>query len=370
MSRLTRLLTTTGNAAPRPGWTLGTLLVLVTAVVLLGNAVGGQEFDRSLATLVVYLVAVVGLYTFVGNSGVFSFGHVGFIAIGAYATAAFRIPQGTKESLFPALPPVTLDPATATLVGGLVAMVAGLVVACVVSRLDGLAAALATFAFLSIVYVVASNLKSVTGGQTGLFGVPLTTTPLTALPWGLVAIVLAWAFGESPSCLRLRATREDDVAARALGIGVWRERVLAFALSAFLSGISGGLLAQYLGTFNPQGFYLDLTLLTIAMLVVGGARSLSGAVLGTVFLALLREWLRTLEGGFIVGPLTVGPHPGLQNLGMAVALLLVLVFIPAGLTRGREIGPFLAALLTPRTRRNPSRAARIAIPAPDEGAPS
>ncbi|MBO9523463.1 MAG: branched-chain amino acid ABC transporter permease [Nocardioidaceae bacterium] len=366
MSALLHRLRGAATDAPRPGWTLGVLVVLVVAVTLGGQALGGAEFDRALSTMLVYLVAVVGLHTFIGNSGVFSFGHVGFIAVGAYTTAAFRIPEGTKEAVFPGLPHTTLSPDAATLAGGIGAGIAGLVVAMVVSRLDGLAAALATFAFLSIVFVVASNLKTVTGGQTGLFGVPLSTTPGAALPWALFAIAVAWAFGETRACLRLRATREDEVAARSLGIGVWRHRVLAFTVSAFLCGIAGGLLAQYLGTFNPQGFYLDLTLLTIAMLVVGGSRSISGAVVGSIFLALVREWLRHLEEGFSFGPLSVGGHPGLQNLGMSIALLAVLLMIPTGLTKGRELGPLVAALLAPRRRRSRATTSRVAVPVNDE----
>lgn len=369
MTRIAENLRVASAAAPRPGWTLVSLFVVVTAVAIGGSSIGGADFDRALSTLLVYLVAVVGLYTFIGNSGVFSFGHVGFVAVGAYTTAAFVIPAGTKEAVFPGMPTMTLNPDLATLAGGLGAGVAGAVVAMVVSRLSGLAAALATFAFLSIVYAVASNLKSVTGGETGVFGVPLTTTPTSALPWALVAIAVAWAFGESRACLRLRATREDEVAARSLGIGVWRQRVLAFTVSAFLCGLAGGLLAQYLGTFNPQGFYLDMTLLTIAMLVVGGARSLSGAVVGSIFLALVREWLRHLEDGFSVADVEVGAHPGLQNLGMAVALLLVLLFIPTGLTRGKELGPFVAALFQTRLTRRP-RATRVVAPLKDEGAAS
>jgi len=357
----------TGTTAPRPWWTLGVLVVLVISVTLVGGALGGAEFDRSLSTMLVYMVAVVGLHTFIGNSGVFSFGHVGFIAVGAYTTAAFRIPEGTKAAVFPGLPQGTLSPDAATLAGGIGAGLVGLVVAMVVCRLDGLAAALATFAFLSIVFVVASNLKTVTGGQTGLFGVPLSTTPGAALPWALFAIAVAWVFGETRACLRLRATREDEVAARSLGIGVWRQRVLAFTVSAFLCGIAGGLLAQYLGTFNPQGFYLDLTLLTIAMLVVGGSRSISGAVLGSIFLALVREWLRHLEDGFALGPLAVGGHPGLQNLGMSIALLAVLLLIPTGLTRGRELGPLVASLVAPRNRRTPPTTPRVTVAFDDEG---
>ena len=354
-------------AVPRPLWTLGSLLVIVVIVTVVGNALGGPILTDATATMCVYIVAVVGTFVFNGNSGVFSFGQVGFVAIGAYSAAAFRIPEGTKQALFPGLPPVTFDPATATLIGGVAAAFVGFVVALLVARVDGLAAALVTFAFLSIVFAIASNLKSITGGQTGLFGVPMTTTPMTALPWVLGAIVVAWAFGETRLCLQLRGTREDEAAAAAIGIGTWRGRVVSFTVSAFLCGISGGMFAQYLGTFNAEGFYLDLSLLTIAMLVVGGARTLSGAVIGAIFLSAVRAWLESLESGFVIGPLQVSAHPGLQDLGTAIALLAVLLFSPAGLTRGREIGP-LVAVTVGRLWRRERDDAPAALPVESQGA--
>ncbi len=348
MSALSQRLRAATTTAPRPGWTLATLFALVVIVALAGQFFGNSAYVRATSTLLVSLIAVVGMYTFIGNSGVFSFGHTGFIAIGAYTTAALRIPDTTKKVLFPSIPAGELGFNEAILVGGIAAGVIGVLVAMVVSRLGGLSAALVTFAFMSIVYVVIANLKPLTGGQTGISGVPLLTTPLTALPWALFAVLVAWAFGESRTSLRLRATREDDVPARSLGISVWRTRVVAFTISAFLCGIAGGVLAQYLGSFNPEAFYLDMTLLTMAMLVVGGARSLSGAVVGTVFLALVREVLRQFESGVAIGPLEITARPGLQNLGVAAALLLVLLFIPSGLTRGRELGAYVAALFSRR----------------------
>lgn len=312
------------------------LIVSVSALVLLCATVGNNSIQRAGAMMLVSMIAVIGLHVFIGNSGVASFGHASFLAIGAYTVAAVRVPSYTKEAMLPDLPGPQLDVVTATLLAGLVAGLVALVFGVVLMRLNGLAAGLSTFALLSIVYVVASNTRTVTGGVSGVFGVPQTTTVTSALPWAIGAILCAWAFAQTKVCLKLRASREDETAARSIGIGVLWERVSSFVLSAFLTGVSGGLLAMYLGSYNPDAFYLSITLLMLAMLVVGGASSLTGAVIGTVVISAMREVLRMIERGVSVGPVSVPSFNGLQELGTAVVLLAILILRPTGLSLGKE----------------------------------
>lgn len=311
------------------------LAAVIVGVTLLASL--GSNLEATTITMLIDLVLVVALYVFVGNSGVFSFGHIGFMAIGAYTAAVLRIPADTKAALFPALPGIEMAALPATLAAGLAAAVVALAIGFPLMRLTGLVAALGTFALLNIVHVVATNLDSVTGGSTGMAGVPTTTTTATALAWALVVLAIAWAFQQTRRCLRLRATREDEVAAQAAGIRVRGERMVAFVLSAFLSGLGGALFAQYFGTFNPDAFFLTATFTTVAMLVVGGRLSLSGAVLGVVFLTWVREGLRQIERGVTLGPVEISTAAGLQEVGVALAMLLVLLTRPQGLTNGREL---------------------------------
>jgi branched-chain amino acid transport system permease protein len=112
--------------------------------------------------------------------------------------------------------------------------------------------------------------------------------------------------------------------------------------------MGGFVYGQFLGTFNPDAFYLNVTFLTIAMLVVGGLRSLAGAVVGTVIVTVVGEILRRLEEGASLGPLSIPSRPGLREGGLALMMLLILVFRPSGLTGGREL-PWPGAVL-PRLR--------------------
>nr|BAO20206.1 putative branched chain amino acid ABC transporter [Sphaerisporangium sp. SANK 60911] len=127
------------------------------------------------------------------------------------------------------------------------------------------------------------------------------------------------------------------MAAASLGVRIRRDRSIALVISAFVCGVGGGLYARFLGALTPGDVYLQLTLLTLLMLIVGGIRSLSGAVIGTLFISVLAELLRRIEAGGDVGPIELHPHPGVQQLILALTLLLTLLLRPGGITSGREL---------------------------------
>ena len=167
-----------------------------------------------------------------------------------------------------------------------------------------------------------------------MIGVPQTTTMRTTLLWVILAIVVAYFFKQSRNGLRLRASRENDRAARSVGVHVARERYIAFALSGFVCGLIGALYGHYFITFSYLDFYFDLTFLTIAMLVVGGMGSVSGAVVGTSFLTVIYVFFQRFEVNGIGGATVPS---GTADVVMAVALLIALILRPKGLTAGREI---------------------------------
>jgi branched-chain amino acid transport system permease protein len=312
---------------------------IVVAVSLL-VASGSAELHRTVVLGLVDLVIVVGLYCFVGGSGVFSFGHMSFMSVGAYTAALLTMPEGVKSLTLSGLPhwlaASQLPGLPATLVGGGIAAIVALALAVPLMRLSGMQAGLATLAVLIITYVVASNWSQVTGGGAGLSPVPATTSLGVALAWAIAAIVGAWLFQESPLGLRLRASREDAVAARSLGVSVFRERMAALVLSAFIVGVGGALYAGQQLYITPDQFYISITFLTIAMLVVGGMNSLAGAVVGSIVVAAIQEVLRRIEAGANLGFVRLPSRPGLTEVGLGVLLLLMLMLRPEGITHGRE----------------------------------
>ncbi len=332
-------------------------LVVVTSVPV---AQVDDTTRRVVVVALINLVAVVGLYTFVGNSGVLSFGHMSFMAIGAYASALLTIPVLIKHSLLSSSPHFLKEAHVPTLPALLIAAGAAalfaLVVALPLMRLNGLAAGIATFAVLIIVNVVAANWDSVTRGRQTMLGVPLDTTLSETLLWGCIAIVGAYIFQESSIGLRLRASREDEIAARALGVGVFWERTIAWVVSAFIVGVAGALYGHLYGSFSPDAFYLTLTFLTMVMLVVGGINCLSGAVIGCIVISFVSEVLRRVEEGIHVTSFDVKAPEGFQQIGLAVFLILILIYRPSGITGGQELRWSLAWLFRRRAGQMPAEA--------------
>jgi branched-chain amino acid transport system permease protein len=330
------------------------LLIAIVLAIYLAGGLGSEIVQRRITVAFIELVAVVGLYVFTGNSGIVSFGSVGFMAVGAYVSALLTLRPMLKSTFLPHLPLVIAHAELPHLAGlGVADLVAGalaFLIGLPLMRLSGVSASIATFALLIISYVVIGNWDAVTGGQQSLMGLPRYVDLTGATLWAVIAILVAFAYQETRWALALRASREDEVAARALGVKILRQRVIAFTLSAMLSGIAGALYGHFLGTLRVDNFYLDLAFLLIAMLVVGGMRSLTGAVLGTISISALSEIFRQIEVGIAVPGTgwTMSTPPGLGDVALALAMLLIILFRPNGITGGRELAWPAALRLRPR----------------------
>ena len=317
------------------------LILLVAVIAVLAKVTGSGPFERTVTEMLIRIVLVVGLYIFIGNSGVMSFGHIGFMCLSAYATAWLTIPPMMKKFAMKGLPDFLLlhqaPLAVSLIISPLFAAAFAYLAGRILMRLSGIAASIATFALLAIINTVYSNWDSVTGGTSSVVGIPMLTGIWLSLAGAVVAIVIAHTYGVSRFGLALRAAREEAVAASASGIDIVRQRLIAFVVSAFVIGIAGVLYAHFLGVVNPDAFYLSLTFISLAMLVVGGMNSLSGAVMGVVVISGIIEMLRSLEKGVALGATTLSIPNGVQEIAIGFVMILILIFRPAGLTRNREL---------------------------------
>jgi branched-chain amino acid transport system permease protein len=320
-----------------PARLVGGLIALVAAAELL-SAWSPAVHTFVISTLI-NVVIVVGLFVFIGNSGVVSFGQISFMALGAYATGLLTTLPSRKEFLLPNLPHFIASLHMATFPALVLVAVGVAAVAAVMGiplmRLSGLSASIATLSLLIVINVLITQSSSITGGNQTFIGVPLTTTTEVAAAGACFAIVLVALFGRTRIGLRLRASRDDEPAARACGIGVTGERLVAFAISGGLVAMAGGLYAHYLGSFAPTNFYFELTFITLAMLVVGGIFSLEGAVVGALLISVVQEVLGRLENGEGVGPIHIKLHDGVTDIVLACIVIAVMIFRPAGLAGGR-----------------------------------
>ncbi|MDH6262595.1 branched-chain amino acid ABC transporter permease [Bradyrhizobium sp. BR13661] len=316
------------------------LIVVLLVMAALSYQFGTRAFNRTAVEMFINIMVVVGLYVFVGNSGLLSFGHISFMCLGAYMTAWLAIPPVMKSITLKGLPAWLLHTQlpmwVATPISGVFAALFALVVGRVIMRLSGIAASIATFGLLGVVNNVYSNWDSVTGGQGSIVGIPPTMNVWIGWLGAAVAILIAYLYAISRSGLALRATRDESVAASASGIDIVRERLIAFVVSAFIIGIAGALYAHFLSIVNPGAFYLRTTFITLSMLVVGGMYSLSGAVTGVVTISVLIELFRNLEKGISLGALKVALPNGVQEIAIGIITIVILMYLPTGLTRNQE----------------------------------
>jgi branched-chain amino acid transport system permease protein len=326
-------------------WLPAFLCAGLATCVGIGQLVESDSTSVTLTEMLIRLGVVVGIYIFIGNSGIMSFGQIGFMCIGAYATAWATLDPNWKQIMLQGLPHFLKDAIypfpVPMLMGATLAATVALVFGFPVMRLSGIAASIATFAFLVVINSVYSNWDAVTAGTSSIVGIPTFVNPWGGLAFACVSIVVACVFQRSQIGLMLRASRDDEIAARASAAAVERVRLTAFVISAFLIGAGGSLYAQFLGILTADTFFMGLTFITLAMLVIGGIGSLTGAVVGTVAVTLIIEILRGLEDGVVVAGARLALPAGSQEIGLGVVMALILIFRAQGLVGGAEVpAPF------------------------------
>jgi len=311
---------------------LRTCLPLLAAVVLALTTefVANNWLNPRYALLLLYIalnvILVVGLNLINGFTGQFSLGHAGFMAVGAYVSAALTAFHGKA-----ALGALVFLPAavangvllnTALLGGGLAAAVVGVVVGLPTLRLRGDYLAIATLGFGEMVRIVILNLD-VVGGATGFGGFPKLTTLFWALVWVWITIAAVKNLVLTVHGRALLAIREDEIAAESVGINTTFYKVSAFVVGAFFAGVAGGLFAHFLLYINPASFDFLKSVELVVMVVLGGMGSLTGSVVAAVVLTVLRDYLRVL---------------GAYRLVIYAALLVAMMLIrPTGLLGGKEL---------------------------------
>src|ERR1700757_2550713 len=210
--------------------TMVTPIVLILALLVLAALTyqfGSRPLNRTAVEMFINIMVVVGLYVFVGNSGLLSFGHISLMCLGAYMTAWLTIPPVMKQITLKGLPAWLLHTQlpmwVATPISGVFAALFALIVGRVIMRLSGIAASIATFGLLGVVNNIYSNWDSVTGGQGSVVGIPPTMNVWIGWLGAAVAVAIAYLYSISRSGLALRATRDEAVAASASGIDIVRE---------------------------------------------------------------------------------------------------------------------------------------------------
>jgi branched-chain amino acid transport system permease protein len=340
--------------------TLLTLALLVVFACLLGLAdrTLGSYAMRILNLSAIYIVLALSLNLVNGFTGLFSLGCAGFMAVGAYVSALLTMSPDVKdmnfflEPLAPWLQNLTLPFGVALIAGGVCAALAGLIIGIPVLRLRDDYLAIATLGFSEIIRVVITNMQSWTNGAQGLKSIPKYST--TWVVWGvaLLAILFMSRLVRSSYGRQLKAVRDDEIAAEAMGVNVFKVKVVSFTLSAFMAGVGGALLGHMITTIDPKMFSFMLTFNILLIVVLGGNGSITGSVIGSIAVTVLMEAMRFLDEPLNFLFIKTDGLPGLRMVVFSALLMIVVIFRQRGLMGDRELSwERLTKGLLPRGKR-------------------
>ena len=305
-----------------------------------GNATEYQI--RLLNNCAIFITLAVSYNLINGICGQFSLEPNAFIAIGAYTSALLTMSPAEKQISFiidPLIWPLNVIsvPFWVSLLaaGGVTAFLAFLM-GFPVFRVRGDYLAIVTLGFGEVVRVLANNLQRITNGPLGLKGL----TPHTNLWWSygfmILTLFFIWRLTHSSFGRAMKAIREDEVAAEAMGIRSFRYKMMAFTVSGFFEGIAGGLLAHLITTISPVLFTFFLTFNLLIIVVVGGLGSTTGSVISSVIIVFGSEFLRIVEEPFSLGPLDIPGIAGMRMVIFAIILVIVMIFARQGIMGRRE----------------------------------
>ena len=327
-------------------------IVLITAALvalpfLLGMG-GGQAWVRIVNFAILYIFLALGLNIVVGFAGLLDLGYIAFYAVGAYTWALLASPHfGIHWPVWAILP-----------IGALVACFFGVLLGSPTLKLRGDYLAIVTLGFGEIIRIFLNNLNSpvnITNGPQGItlidpvsiggfrfsgtseiLGLTLTGPQkyyflLVAL--AILVIIINLRLQHSRIGRAWQAIREDEIAAKAVGINTRNIKLLAFAMGASFGGIAGGIFSAMQGFVSPESFSLIESIMVLAMVVLGGMGHIPGVILGAVLLSILPEALRYGVGPIqmaLFGKMLIDPE-SLRMLVFGLALVLVMRFKPAGI---------------------------------------
>ncbi|MDF1779294.1 MAG: branched-chain amino acid ABC transporter permease [Rhizobiaceae bacterium] len=330
------------NKSQRDGLIGSAVLSLIILALVGAYYIWGESYQaRILYATFVNLLVVVGLQVFMGNANITSFSHSAFMGIAAYVAAICVTPAAMKAISLPLAPwglnAFELSPIVSALLALGITGVLGLLTGLFIARLTGVGVTIVSIAILVIVHSIFLHRTDIFKGNQAFFGIPkiFDLPHITILV--IVAIFVARLFRESALGVQLRACADDEVGARAMGVNVYRIRLIAWVVGTLFFATAGIAYAFFLGTISARPFYFNFVFLTVAMLILGGLRSVTGAVFGTLLITIGLEIVRWLETGPTLLSIKLPQMLGLSGLLLGVVIVAVMAFLPNGIMGNREI---------------------------------
>ncbi len=322
-------------------------LAIAAFIIYVGEGTSSSSMLRTVLQLgTIYALVAVSMNLLNGFTGLFSLGQAGFMAIGAYTYAVLTIPIDKKPNVYylygvnDALANIQLPLVLGLIAGGLVAALLAALVGAPVLRLKSDYFAIATLGFSEIVRIMvgSSPLNTITNGSLGLNSIPgypnyYVPFIVVAVCIAIIVLLLTSSYGRA-----FKAIREDEIAAEAMGIKLSTHKQMAFIISSFFAGISGALLAMYLGAITSTTFPIMLTYNILLIIVIGGLGSVTGSVIAAFLVTAAKEWwLRFLDQPMVIGDFHVPLlRTGFRMVVFSLILMLVVLFWRKGIMGQKE----------------------------------
>lgn len=266
---------------------LGIIGVFAIITVLTQQGIINRYYSGILLSTCINIILVVSLNLTTGFLGQLTLGHAGFMAVGAYASAY------CTKVVFASLPAIVSFP-LALIVGGLLALVFGVIIGVPTLRLRGDYLAIITLAFGEVIRTILLNLSFV-GGAKGYSGIPRYSNFMWAYFLAVATVIIIVMLIKSRHGRAIISVREDEIAAEASGINTSYYKILAFIFAAFFAGVAGGLYAHYMGIIEPKAFTFNKSIEILVMVVLGGMGNIKGAIVSAIVLTILPELLRSVS---------------------------------------------------------------------------
>lgn len=324
--------------------------ILLTITVLLLCCLLMYWADKDLSRFPTRIMNLAAIYAILGLSlnlvlgftGMFSLGHAGFMCVGAYTAAILTMSPASKQLIYymqpivPILANVQWPILPAILAAGTAAAIFGVLIGIPALRLRDDYLAIATLGFAEIIRIVVTNTVSITNGSLGLKNIPAINS--IWLYWGcaIVTLIILKRVINSSWGYAFRAIRDNEIAAEAMGINIFKHKLISFTIGAFFAGIAGALMGFLITSIDPTMFRFLFTFQILLIVVLGGMGSLTGSVISAVVITIAMEVLRFVEEPITLFTLTIPGLPGMRMVIFSILLLLVILFYRQGLMGTKE----------------------------------
>lgn len=323
---------------------IGILLAVIVLLVFLADNMVDSYLRRILNLCAIYTILGLSMNLVNGFTGLFSLGQAGFMAVGAYCVAVFTVPVEYREAMFylepqnPLIANIELPFVAALILGGIVSAFFAFLIGFPVLRLKGDYLAIATLGFSEIIRIVFTNTQTITNGALGIKGIPTINRLWWTFGIAILVAIFMFLLIHSTYGRAFKAIREDEVAAEAMGISLFKHKILSFTISGFLAGIGGGLFAALLGTVDPKQFYFPLTYNFLLIIVLGGMGSISGTIIAAFIVTAGLEWLRLLDEPHAIFGWNIPLfRPGLRMVIFSLLLMGIVLFWSRGIMGSQEL---------------------------------